>query len=92
MPCCLSCRSRSELANPLDPQCSWMTISPGRGWKASWNDPPQVSLAKGWASDYVRSMGFLGSVGDVGQKPVRGAQIPLQMESTQCGVGVEADL
>lgn len=35
---------------------------------------------------------FLGRVGDVGQKPVRGAQIPLQMESTQCGVGVAADL
>ncbi|GAA3314926.1 hypothetical protein GCM10017710_22740 [Arthrobacter ramosus] len=34
------------LAKPLDAQCSWMTISPGRGWKSSWNVPPRLSLAK----------------------------------------------
>jgi hypothetical protein len=45
-PCCSSCRSRSVLAKPLDPQCSWTTTSPGWGWKLSWNVLPQLSLAK----------------------------------------------
>src|SRR6202008_3961018 len=31
MPCFLSCKSRSVLANPLEHQCSCATISPGAG-------------------------------------------------------------
>ena len=34
------------VGKPLDPQRSWATTSPGRGWKSSWNVPPQLSLAK----------------------------------------------
>ena len=53
MPNCLSCTSRSVLANPVDPQCSCATMSPGCGWKSWWSVPPHEPLGE--------SLPFLGT-------------------------------
>src|SRR5215467_8879191 len=42
MPCFLSCKSKSVLAKPLEPQCSRATISPGRGSNSRRISPPHV--------------------------------------------------
>src|SRR6266481_6248219 len=46
MPCFLSCKSKSVLAKPLEPQCSWATISPGLGSNPGRISPPHVPYSK----------------------------------------------
>src|SRR4030095_11618229 len=46
MPCCLSSKSRSLCAKPLEDQCSCTTMSVPLGAKSGCHSPPHVSLAK----------------------------------------------
>src|SRR5689334_21150252 len=57
MPCFLSCKSKSVLAKPLEPQCSRVTVSPGWGSNSLRISPPHVPYSNAMLNHVLFRMG-----------------------------------